>query len=102
MRPAIKLLMPPRANTNKFGLKKEDFETIEEYRKAYNNLSAKEHQRRTYIKKGPKKNQFGLNRDDFETIEGDGSITLRDRDTMKQQRLSEDEAVAYLEEKINP
>tara|TARA_B100001063_G_C16730252_1_gene538882 strand:+ start:180 stop:998 length:819 start_codon:yes stop_codon:yes gene_type:complete len=69
MRPAIKLLMPPRANTNKFGLKKEDFETIEEYRKAYNNLSAKEHQRRTYIKKGPKKNQFGLNRDDFETIE---------------------------------
>jgi len=39
---------------------------------------------------------------DFETIEGDGSITLRDRDTMKQQRLSEDEAISYIEEQINP
>jgi glycyl-tRNA synthetase len=39
---------------------------------------------------------------DFETIEGDGSITLRDRDTMKQQRLSEDEAISYIEERVNP
>jgi glycyl-tRNA synthetase len=39
---------------------------------------------------------------DFDTLEGDGSITLRDRDSTKQERLSEDEAVAYLEEKINP
>ena len=44
---------------------------------------------------------FGLTVD-FDTIEGDGSITLRDRDSMKQQRLSEDEAFAYLEERINP
>ncbi|MEJ6524826.1 MAG: glycine--tRNA ligase [Opitutales bacterium] len=43
---------------------------------------------------------FGLTVD-FETIEGDGSITLRDRDTTEQIRLSEDEAIAYLEEKIN-
>ena len=39
---------------------------------------------------------------DFDTLEGDGSITLRDRDSTNQERLSEDEAVAYLEEKINP
>jgi glycyl-tRNA synthetase len=39
---------------------------------------------------------------DFDTLEGDGSITLRDRDSTNQKRLSEDEAVAYLEEKINP
>ncbi|MBT6851065.1 MAG: hypothetical protein HOA16_07705, partial [Opitutae bacterium] len=39
---------------------------------------------------------------DFDTIEGDGSITLRDRDTTKQQRLSEDELIAFLEEQINP
>jgi glycyl-tRNA synthetase len=38
---------------------------------------------------------------DFETIEGDGSITLRDRDTTEQIRLSEEEAISYLEEKIN-
>lgn len=44
---------------------------------------------------------FGLTVD-FDTIEGDGSITLRDRDSMKQERLSEDEAFAYLEERINP
>ena len=44
---------------------------------------------------------FGLTVD-FDTIEGDGSITLRDRDSMKQERLSEDEAFAYLEEQINP
>jgi len=39
---------------------------------------------------------------DFDTVEGDGSITLRDRDTTEQQRMSMDEAVAYLEERINP
>lgn len=44
---------------------------------------------------------FGLTVD-FDTIEGDGTITLRDRDSMKQERLSEDEAFAYLEERINP
>jgi glycyl-tRNA synthetase len=44
---------------------------------------------------------FGLTVD-FETIEGDGSITLRDRDTTEQIRLSEEEAISYLEEKINP
>ena len=39
---------------------------------------------------------------DFDSIEGDGSVTLRDRDTTKQERLSEDELVTHLEEKINP
>ena len=39
---------------------------------------------------------------DFDTLEKDGSVTLRDRDTTEQQRLSEDEAVAYLEERISP
>ena len=44
---------------------------------------------------------FGLTVD-FETIEGDGSITVRDRDSTKQERLSEDEALAFLEERVNP
>ena len=44
---------------------------------------------------------FGLTVD-FETIEGDGTITLRDRDSTEQIRLSEEEAMVYLEEKINP
>ena len=39
---------------------------------------------------------------DFETIEGDGTITLRDRDSTAQERLSEDELVSYLESQINP
>ena len=39
---------------------------------------------------------------DFDTIEGDGSFTLRDRDTTKQKRLSEDELIVFLEEQINP
>ncbi|MEK9773553.1 MAG: His/Gly/Thr/Pro-type tRNA ligase C-terminal domain-containing protein, partial [Opitutae bacterium] len=39
---------------------------------------------------------------DFETLEGDGSITLRDRDSTKQDRMSIDEAFAYLDEQINP
>ena len=39
---------------------------------------------------------------DFETIEGDGSVTVRDRDTTEQVRMSEDELLAYMEERINP
>ncbi|MFP6886469.1 MAG: His/Gly/Thr/Pro-type tRNA ligase C-terminal domain-containing protein, partial [Opitutales bacterium] len=39
---------------------------------------------------------------DFDTIEGDGTVTLRNRDTTKQERLSEDELVALLDEKIHP
>ncbi len=38
---------------------------------------------------------------DFESIEGDGTVTLRDRDTTKQERMSEDELLSYLDEKIN-
>ena len=37
---------------------------------------------------------------DFDTIEKDGKVTLRDRDTLQQIRLTEDELVAYLSEKI--
>ncbi len=39
---------------------------------------------------------------DFETVEGDGSITLRDRDTTKQVRMSEDEAFAHIDQQVNP
>ena len=35
---------------------------------------------------------------DFETIEGNGSVTLRERDTTKQVRLSVDEVVKYIEQ----
>ncbi len=35
---------------------------------------------------------------DFQTLEGDGSVTLRERDTTKQVRLSVDEVVKYIEE----
>lgn len=38
---------------------------------------------------------------DFDTIEKDGSVTLRDRDTLEQVRLSETELISYLDEKIN-
>jgi glycyl-tRNA synthetase len=38
---------------------------------------------------------------DFETIEKDGTVTLRDRDTTKQVRLSEDELVAELSRRID-
>lgn len=44
---------------------------------------------------------FGLTVD-FETVEGDGTVTLRDRDSTEQIRLSEQEVMVYLEEKINP
>lgn len=37
---------------------------------------------------------------DFDTIEKDGTVTLRDRDTTKQVRISEADLFAYLEEKI--
>jgi len=39
---------------------------------------------------------------DFESIEGDGTVTLRDRDSTKQERLSEQELVSYLEDQIDP
>ena len=39
---------------------------------------------------------------DFDTLEGDGTITLRDRDSTNQKRMSVDEAIAFLEERINP
>lgn len=38
---------------------------------------------------------------DFDTIEKDGKVTLRDRDTLQQVRLTEDEVVAFLSEKID-
>jgi len=38
---------------------------------------------------------------DFDTIEKDGTVTVRDRDTTEQQRLSENDLIAYLDEKIN-
>lgn len=37
---------------------------------------------------------------DFDTIEKDGTVTLRDRDTTEQVRMSEDEVVKFLEEKL--
>ncbi|MGB0415940.1 MAG: glycine--tRNA ligase [Coraliomargarita sp.] len=38
---------------------------------------------------------------DFDTIEKDGTVTLRDRDTCEQRRVTEDELIAYLEEQID-
>ncbi|WOO39846.1 glycine--tRNA ligase [Rubellicoccus peritrichatus] len=38
---------------------------------------------------------------DFDTIEKDGTVTIRDRDTTEQKRLSEDEVIAFLSEKID-
>jgi glycyl-tRNA synthetase len=38
---------------------------------------------------------------DFDTIEKDGTVTLRDRDTTEQRRVSEDELIAFLEEQID-
>jgi len=37
---------------------------------------------------------------DFDTIEKNGGVTVRDRDTGKQERISEDKLVEYLKEKI--
>ncbi len=39
---------------------------------------------------------------DFDTIDGDGCITVRDRDSTQQIRISEDKILNYLEEKICP
>ena len=38
---------------------------------------------------------------DFDTIEKDGTITLRDRDTCEQRRVTEDELIKFLEEQID-
>jgi len=38
---------------------------------------------------------------DFETIEKDGTVTIRERDTTAQRRVSEDELVAYLSQQID-
>jgi glycyl-tRNA synthetase len=38
---------------------------------------------------------------DFETVEKDGTVTLRDRDSLQQVRLSEPELIALLDEKID-
>jgi glycyl-tRNA synthetase len=38
---------------------------------------------------------------DFDTIEKDGTVTLRDRDTCKQKRITEDELIVFLEEQID-
>eukprot|EP00668_Euglena_longa_P012710 GGOE01015183.1.p1 GENE.GGOE01015183.1~~GGOE01015183.1.p1 ORF type:complete len:519 (-),score=174.90 GGOE01015183.1:164-1651(-) len=38
---------------------------------------------------------------DFETIEKDGTVTIRDRDTTKQQRVSEEELHSFLAKKID-
>ena len=39
---------------------------------------------------------------DFDTIEGDGSVTVRNRDTTEQSRLSVNEAISMIESEINP
>ena len=36
---------------------------------------------------------------DFDTLEKDGCVTVRDRDTMEQERISIDKLVEFLEEK---
>lgn len=38
---------------------------------------------------------------DFDTIEKDGTVTLRDRDTCQQRRVTEDELIAFLGEQID-
>lgn len=38
---------------------------------------------------------------DFDTIEKDGSVTVRDRDSGEQQRISEKELISFLKEKIS-
>jgi glycyl-tRNA synthetase len=37
---------------------------------------------------------------DFDTLEKDGTVTVRDRDTLQQIRLSEDDLVKFLDEKL--
>ncbi|CAM9653963.1 unnamed protein product [Hapterophycus canaliculatus] len=38
---------------------------------------------------------------DFETLEGDGSVTVRERDSTEQKRLQPDELLAFLSKEIN-
>ena len=38
---------------------------------------------------------------DFDTLEKDGTVTLRDRDTTEQKRMSPDALIEFLEEQIN-
>ena len=39
---------------------------------------------------------------DFETIEGDGSVTVRNRDTTEQERFKVEEAIHMIDNEINP
>ena len=39
---------------------------------------------------------------DFDTIEGDGSVTVRNRDTTEQARFNVEEAIHMIEREINP
>ena len=39
---------------------------------------------------------------DFDTIEGDGSVTVRNRDNTEQTRLNVDEAISMIAEEVNP
>ena len=38
---------------------------------------------------------------DFETIEKDAGVTVRDRDTLAQVRMTEDDLVRFLDDKVN-
>ena len=39
---------------------------------------------------------------DFDTIEGDGSVTVRNRDSTEQIRLSVEEAISMIDGEVNP
>ena len=39
---------------------------------------------------------------DFDTIEGDGSVTVRNRDTTEQARFKVEEAIHMIDNEINP
>ncbi|MFM9146573.1 MAG: His/Gly/Thr/Pro-type tRNA ligase C-terminal domain-containing protein, partial [Verrucomicrobiota bacterium] len=38
---------------------------------------------------------------DFDTVEKDAGVTVRDRDTLSQVRMTEEELVRFLDEKVN-
>lgn len=38
---------------------------------------------------------------DFETLEGDGTVTVRDRDSTEQRRVHPDDLLAFLSKEIN-
>ena len=38
---------------------------------------------------------------DFESLEGDGSFTVRDRDSTEQVRMSEEELLLHMDKRIN-